>query len=59
MRDQSGVDCTFEGAPAAIVVDGIAATHLFNIAREALHNAIRHADAKHVRVTLWHEDLAP
>lgn len=58
VRDQSGVDCTFEGAPAAIVADGIAATHLFNIAREALHNAIRHADAKHVRVTLWHEDGA-
>lgn len=48
-----GVECTFRAQPAARPqTDPTAATHLYRIAQEAIHNAVRHGHAAHVVVSL-------
>jgi two-component sensor histidine kinase len=42
-RSASGVACTFECRDAATLDDNFTATQLFLIAREAVHNAVKHA----------------
>jgi signal transduction histidine kinase len=46
------IDCAFvlRGEPPAI--DHLAAIHLYRIAQEAIHNAVRHGEAEQVRVAL-------
>ena len=46
------ISCRFEAARPVLIRDNAAATHLYRIAQEAIHNAIRHGQAKHVRVRL-------
>lgn len=47
----AGIRCSFEYEPPMRVDDG-AATQLYRIAQEALANAIRHGQAKHVTISL-------
>jgi signal transduction histidine kinase len=46
------VACTFDGGRGDQAVSGAAATHLYRIAQEATHNAVRHGRAKAIRVDL-------
>jgi two-component system, chemotaxis family, CheB/CheR fusion protein len=46
------VPCVFHADPKAVVRDDEAAFHLFLIAREAVTNAIKHAKAKGIEVSL-------
>lgn len=57
MRLQSRVTCTFDCAIPVVIEDNVAATHLFHIAQEALSNALRHAQAREVRINLRQDDL--
>lgn len=54
--DLFGVTCRFEFAHPVQVHDNTVATHLFYIAQEAVHNAIRHGDADHILIELSTED---
>lgn len=48
-----GVKCRFEvkGAPPAC--DHLTALHLYRITQEAIHNAVRHGQARHIRIVLF------
>lgn len=46
------VDCRFETRGAAPNCDHLAALHLYRIAQEAVHNAVRHGKARNVRIVL-------
>ncbi len=46
------VACTFHCPERVSVEDNLAATQLYFIAQEAVHNAIKHAQARKIRITL-------
>lgn len=57
IRLQSRVICTFDCAIPVVIDDNVTATHLFRIAQEALSNALRHAQAREIRISLRQDDL--
>jgi two-component system, LuxR family, sensor kinase FixL len=54
--DMQGVACAFECAAPVPVASNSIATHLFRIAQEAVHNAIKHGHARHIALTLTSSD---
>jgi PAS domain S-box-containing protein len=46
------ISCRFDCEQPVLIEDNAIATHLYRIAQEAIHNAIKHGQAKHVSVTL-------
>lgn len=50
------VTCTFDHDGSIDVSDHDATLHLYRIAQEATNNALKHADATHIRITLTHRD---
>jgi signal transduction histidine kinase len=46
------ISCSLEQDQPVMIEDGLAATHLYRIAQEAAHNAIKHGKAKNVKITL-------
>jgi len=46
------IECTFENPTALPKTDNFTATHLYRIAREAVHNAVKHARAKRIWICL-------
>jgi signal transduction histidine kinase len=46
------VRCAFKGDRAIQIRDNEVATHLFRIAQEAVHNAVKHASAKRISIAL-------
>ncbi len=57
MRLQSRVTCSFDCESPVAIEDNVVGTHLFHIAQEALSNALRHALAREVRISLQQNDL--
>jgi two-component system CheB/CheR fusion protein len=51
-REQSGIACAFTCRDPVLVENNTTATHLFLIAREAVTNALKHAQPKHVNIRL-------
>jgi PAS domain S-box-containing protein len=49
--------CKFDCPEPVSVADNLAATHLYLIAQEAVHNAIKHAHPKNVRIDLMSNGL--
>ena len=49
---RSGVPCSFRQAGDVLVPDADTAAQLYRIAQEAMRNAIRHAEAEHVGISL-------
>ncbi len=47
-----GVKCRFEVKGAPPTCDHLTALHLYRITQEAIHNAVRHGRARHVRIAL-------
>lgn len=56
MQLQSRVSCTFDCEFPVVIEDNVTATHLFHIAQEALSNALRHARAREVCISLQQDD---
>jgi PAS domain S-box-containing protein len=56
IQDTSGVACVFECAAPVLLQDNATATHLFRIAQEAVHNAIKHGQPRHIVLSLSHHD---
>ncbi len=52
----SGVKCIFHADQGIAVRDPIAATHLYRIAQEAMNNALKHANASEIKVSLERAD---
>jgi len=50
------VTCTFDHDGGIDVTDHDATLHLYRIAQEATNNALKHADATHIRITFTHRD---
>jgi PAS domain S-box-containing protein len=50
------IRCEFVCPEPVLLEHSATATHLFRIAQEAVHNAIRHGDAKSVRIKLQRDD---
>lgn len=50
------IECQFECAQPVSIYDTLAATHLFRIAQEAVHNAIRHGHSKRIRLVLTQQN---
>ncbi len=46
------VVCRFHGTERAPILDTVVATHLYRIAQEAVHNAIRHGHARKIDIRL-------
>lgn len=53
-----GVSCAFASKEDLLVRDPVAANHLYRIAQEAVANALRHAQARALELTLADEDGA-
>lgn len=49
------MECVFDCNGPPDIDDAATATHLFRIAQEAVNNAVRHAKAKKILVSLWNE----
>jgi signal transduction histidine kinase len=47
-----GTRCEYQGEESVVIEDSIAATHLYRIAQEAIHNAIKHGHAALIAVAL-------
>ena len=52
LRRQTGIDISLKARERVEIVDNSCAMHLYRIAQEALNNAIKHADASHIQVTI-------
>jgi len=51
-RELFDIDCGLRASPGARVADGVAAVHLYRIAQEAVHNAVKHGRARRVAIAL-------
>jgi signal transduction histidine kinase len=58
VSETSGIRCTLDCDEGVKVEDRIDATHLYHIAQEACTNALRHSQAKQVKVSLRAMDHA-
>jgi PAS domain S-box-containing protein len=54
-QQEGKVTCTFDCPQPVTVADNLTATHLYLIAQEAVHNAVKHAQARSVRIALKEE----
>ena len=57
MSLQSRVSCVFDCPSPVSIEDNVTGTHLFHIAQEALSNALRHAQARDICISLWQDEL--
>lgn len=51
-KKTAGIDCTFHGDEALDITDHNMATHLYYIAQEAVNNAVKHAEASAIDISL-------
>ena len=52
VEERTGISCRFLGNQPVQIADGNTAVQLYRIAQEAVTNAVKHADAQHIVVTL-------
>jgi two-component system, chemotaxis family, CheB/CheR fusion protein len=52
IQREGKMSCVFDCTRPVSLADNLAATHLYLIAQEAVHNAVKHARASQVRITL-------
>lgn len=54
-----GITCVFKCEQSVVLDDGVAATHLYRIAQEAVTNSLKHAQPKHILIELEMADDQP
>lgn len=52
----AGIRCTFNGDESLQITDNALATHLYYIVQEAVNNAVKHADATTIAISLIEEE---
>jgi signal transduction histidine kinase len=52
VRERSHIECHFRGDHTLSIGDNEVATHLFRIAQEAVHNAVKHARPRRIDIAL-------
>lgn len=52
----AGIRCTFSGDESLKIADNTFATHLYYIVQEAVNNAVKHAGASAIEISLGEED---
>lgn len=57
IQQEEKATCTFDCPEPVSVADNLAATHLYLIAQEAVHNAIKHGRPRNIRISLESNDL--
>jgi PAS domain S-box-containing protein len=57
IQQEGQATCTFYCPQTITVADNLTATHLYLIAQEAAHNAVKHARPKHIRLSLVSTDF--
>ncbi len=57
MQQEDKVNCIFECPDPVFVKDNLIATHLYLIAQEAVHNAVKHARCQNIRISVRSDDL--
>ena len=55
-EQMSGLSCRFNGDEKVDIDDNTVATHLYYIAQEAVNNAVKHAEADCIDVSLYQKD---
>ena len=56
VEDLFGISCRFKCEKAVLIHDDAKATHLYHIAQEAVNNAIKHGQARSIRIKLATEN---
>jgi PAS domain S-box-containing protein len=57
IQQEGKPNCQFDCLEPVSVADNLTATHLYLIAQEAVHNAVKHAQPKNIRISLESNDL--
>jgi two-component system CheB/CheR fusion protein len=57
IQKESKVTCTFDCPKPVLVADNLTATHLYLIAQEAVHNALKHGQPQNIRISLESNQL--
>ena len=52
ITSQCQIECRFVNESSTLISDAVMANHLFRIAQEAVNNAVKHADARHIDICL-------
>lgn len=56
-RQEGKVTCSFDCLKPVLVEDNLVATHLYLIAQEAVHNAVKHARCQNIRISVASDHL--
>jgi PAS domain S-box-containing protein len=56
-QQEGKVTCTFDCPESVAVADNLTATHLYLIAQEAVHNALKHGRPRNIRISLESNEL--
>jgi signal transduction histidine kinase len=56
-RQEGKVTCVFDCPKPVLVADNLVATHLYLIAQEAVHNAVKHSRCQNIRIAVESNDL--
>jgi two-component system CheB/CheR fusion protein len=56
-QEEGKVLCTFDCPKPVVLADNLAATHLYLIAHEAVYNALKHAQARNIHISLEANDV--
>jgi PAS domain S-box-containing protein len=51
-HEETNVTCTFDCPEPVAIADNLTATHLYLIAQEAVHNALKHAKPRNIKIGL-------
>jgi PAS domain S-box-containing protein len=56
-RKQGAFTCVFDCPKPVVIADNLKATHLYLIANEAVHNAVKHAQPRNIMIALESNDV--